>query len=106
MSTSTWPEDCPHCGAAWKVRSKTMGAAHGQPHQGRCVNGHWWTETAPPVPPSITGILTRVDRRPQRQDSLNDQLSDLVQVANHLGMYDAADFITRQLSTPTPERTS
>lgn len=29
----------------------------------------------------------------QRQDSLDDQLRDLIAVANHQGMYDAADFI-------------
>lgn len=41
---STWPDDCPTCHAPWAVRSKTMGAEHGQPHQGRCQNGHDWFE--------------------------------------------------------------
>lgn len=30
---------------------------------------------------------------PQRQDSLADQLADLIHVANANGMYDAADFL-------------
>lgn len=30
---------------------------------------------------------------PQRQDSTVDQLKDLQQVANRLGLYDAADFL-------------
>jgi hypothetical protein len=37
------------------------------------------------------------ERKPQRQDALNDQLRDLVVLANHNGMYDAADFITSLL---------
>jgi hypothetical protein len=40
-----------------------------------------------------------VPQRPQRQDALNDQLSDLVWVAHRLGMYDAADFIVKVLET-------
>lgn len=42
---STWPEVCPTCGGAWKSRTKTMGKAHGQPHQGICINNHHWNET-------------------------------------------------------------
>lgn len=107
---STWPENCPQCGAEWKIKSKTMGAARGQPHQGRCTNGHWWHETTSSTSHEtaslLSGILGRLEQQPQRQDSLNDQLSDLAHVANRLGMYDAADYIARQLSTPTPERTS
>jgi hypothetical protein len=34
---------------------------------------------------------------PQRQDSLLDQLRDLQAVANRLGMYDAADFLSTTL---------
>lgn len=41
---TTWPEACPFCGAPWSVKSKTMGRAHGQPHQGTCQNGHRWSE--------------------------------------------------------------
>jgi hypothetical protein len=37
-----------------------------------------------------------IPERPQRQDSLNDQLEDLVAVANRLGMYDAADYLQRR----------
>lgn len=32
---------------------------------------------------------------PQRQDGLQDQLRDLIAVANRLGMYDAADYIRK-----------
>jgi hypothetical protein len=38
----------------------------------------------------------------QRQDALNSQLEDLRNIANRLGMYDAADFLTRAL--PREER--
>jgi hypothetical protein len=34
----------------------------------------------------------------QRQDSLHTQLEDLYDLAVRLGMYDAADFLARQLS--------
>lgn len=38
-------------------------------------------------------ILVDIPELPQRQDSLNSQLSDLRAVANRLGMYDAADLL-------------
>lgn len=99
---STWPETCPVCEGPWKIRSRTMGAAHGQPHEGRCVNGHWWHETASPSPrpQSLPTGIAIISQQPQRQDSLTEQLSDLHAVATRLGMYDAADFITQQLSQP------
>jgi hypothetical protein len=59
------------------------------------------------VPPSLCRLAedteapsaaSTVPRRPQRQDSLTDQLNDLVGVANRMGMYDAADFIRNHLS--------
>lgn len=34
-----------------------------------------------------------ISQMPQRQDSLEDQLRDLIAVANRLGMYDAADWV-------------
>lgn len=34
---------------------------------------------------------------PQRQDSLTDQVNDLINVATRLGMHDAADYLTKQL---------
>jgi len=37
--------------------------------------------------------VAQLPRWPQRQDSLTDQLRDLVIVANILGMHDAADFL-------------
>jgi hypothetical protein len=103
MSTSTWPENCPTCGAAWKIKSRTMGAAHGQPHRGTCSNGHSWYEGQPPPRPETHPLpagLPLIPWQTQRQDALNDQLSDLIQVAVRLGMYDAADYIARQLATP------
>ena len=33
--------------------------------------------------------------KPQRQDSLYDQLKDLIPLANQEGCYDAADFLRR-----------
>lgn len=45
-TTSTWPPACPACGAEWRIKSKTMGAAAGQPHQGTCASGHRWYENA------------------------------------------------------------
>ena len=47
----------------------------------------------------------QIPRLEQRQDSLNDQLQDLVAVANRLGMHDAADFIRLQLESMTAQRT-
>lgn len=35
--------------------------------------------------------------KPQSQESLNDQLAELVDIANREGLYDAADFITKFL---------
>lgn len=39
--------------------------------------------------------LEEIPTKPQRQDSLTDQLADLIRVANRLGMYDAADAVTQ-----------
>jgi hypothetical protein len=39
-------------------------------------------------------------RRQQRQDSLHEQLMDLIDVATLLGMYDAADWVRTQTMTP------
>lgn len=65
---TTWPDTCPTCGGAWKIRSRTMGAAQGQPHGGRCINGHWWHETASPAlkedaRPPLFVIRTEEDAR-------------------------------------------
>ena len=40
----------------------------------------------------------------QRQDSLLNQLADLRDVANKLGMYDAADFIRNQIEQSRERR--
>ena len=37
--------------------------------------------------------LKKVKHCPQRQDALNDQLKDLILIANKFGFYDAADYI-------------
>lgn len=34
----------------------------------------------------------------QRQDALDDQIRDLIEVANRLGMYDAADYVRSQFT--------
>jgi len=41
-----------------------------------------------------------IKTRPQRQDSLTEQLLDLASVANILGMYDASDWIHSQITQP------
>jgi hypothetical protein len=50
----------------------------------------------------MTDILTDIPSKPQRQDSVLEQLADLQLVANRLGMYDAADAI-RQWCKDIPE---
>lgn len=37
-------------------------------------------------------------QQPQRQDSLRNQLSDLILLANRAGMYDAADWVLQRLA--------
>lgn len=41
----------------------------------------------------LDALLSRIPELPQRQDSFANQIADLYQVANRLGMYDAADGI-------------
>lgn len=41
----------------------------------------------------LTAFLKTIPKFHQRQDSTNAQLTDLREVANKLGMYDAADLI-------------
>ena len=50
---------------------------------------------------SLSRWLGGLPRFSQRQDSLGEQLFDLQQVANRLGMYDAADFISSQRGKST-----
>ena len=39
--------------------------------------------------------LQHIPQRDQTQRALQDQLRDLIEIANRLGLYDAADFIRR-----------
>lgn len=43
------------------------------------------------------------EQQPQRQDSLADQLVDVLNAANRMGCYDAADFIRRQVQEQRDE---
>jgi hypothetical protein len=43
--------------------------------------------------------LEKIPKCPQRQDDLTAQLLDLRIVANRLGMYDAADWLTERIFT-------
>lgn len=45
------------------------------------------------TPVAIRNALKRIKPLAQRQDSLDDQLKDLQVIANHFGLYDAADVI-------------
>ncbi len=60
------------------------------------------TTTPTPSPPA--GYVTRVrtadgqTQLAQRQDSLQDQLEDLIVVATRNGMYDAADWIRQMMN--------
>lgn len=40
--------------------------------------------------------LKKLSQYPQRQDSLYDQLTDLIKIANKFGLYDAADYLIKQ----------
>jgi hypothetical protein len=44
--------------------------------------------------------MAAIPRLPQTQASLEDQLRTLHEVANQLGLYDAADFIEKQCCKP------
>jgi len=46
----------------------------------------------------ITTCFTPLEQILQRRDSLNQQLIELKQLANKLGMYDAADWIDSKLT--------
>jgi hypothetical protein len=42
--------------------------------------------------------MKAVPKQHQSQQSLNDQLRALVGVANHLGLYDAADYLKEKVN--------
>jgi len=45
--------------------------------------------------------LKKIDKIPQRQDSLTDQMKDLYQIANKFGLYDAVDYIRKNFMKET-----
>lgn len=45
----------------------------------------------------LFNLIDTLPKQVQRQDSLQDQLVDLLVVANKLGMYDAADYLNRMM---------
>jgi hypothetical protein len=47
---------------------------------------------------TLDKVIAQLPRLSQRQNGLNEQLFDLTRIANKLGMYDAADFISREIT--------
>lgn len=45
---------------------------------------------------ALQKVIAAIPQQAQRQYSLQEQLRELMQAANKLGLYDAADFIDRQ----------
>lgn len=45
------------------------------------------------MPANLRAELAKITQQPQRQDGAIDQLNDLRDFANKLGLYDAADLI-------------
>lgn len=52
------------------------------------------------MPENLKAELAKLSQQPQRQDGTADQLRDLYNFANKLGLYDAADLI-RSMTTKT-----
>lgn len=77
-------ERCPGTGAYARDRA-------GNPSASCPVCGSWRRLTKRGTIYRHTRIVQK--QRVQRQDSLDDQLRGLVQIANREGMYDAADWI-------------
>ena len=46
---------------------------------------------------AVRVLKASFERPPQSQESLTDQLIELITVANREGLYDAADWITKQV---------
>jgi len=46
---------------------------------------------------AVRVLKASFERPPQSQESLTDQLIELITVANRAGLYDAADWITKQV---------
>jgi len=49
------------------------------------------------LPPSWHEFMSTIPQFNQRQDSTQDQLQDLYNIANRLGFYDAADFLKQHI---------
>ena len=45
------------------------------------------------MPTHLKAVLSAIPQQPQRQDSTNAQLRDLMDFATRLGLYDAADVL-------------
>ncbi len=41
----------------------------------------------------MTDITTLFPKQPQRQDALDDQISDMIKLGNQAGLYDAVDWV-------------
>ena len=52
---------------------------------------------APEYSEAVRVLKASFERPPQSQESLTDQLIELITVANRAGLYDAADWITKQV---------
>lgn len=79
--TSTWPEDCPACHAPWRLKSRTMGARLGQPHQGTCENGHHWYESELKFRPGDQQLPVVNDERP-----VQDQVVEYIERRKAVGV--------------------
>lgn len=59
------------------------------------------------MPANLVELLKSLPQQPQRQDSTNAQIADLIAFANRLGLYDAADYLNTVLKHQyPPERKS
>lgn len=83
----------------WSGKLKTTAGAHRLSYDD--VTRHIdIAGSQPPMPGAahhLAKVLASIPQQPQRQDGTNDQLADLVDFANRLGLYDAADYINSAL---------
>lgn len=74
-NNSTWPPDCPTCHDRWDVKSRTMGAALGQPHRGICINGHSWREGMVATPQTLN--KTKLPEFPEASARRHEELAKI-----------------------------